>query len=294
MSLNSSILFVALLFFSFSSFSQTSWIEGTVIGKLPDGQKEKLYGANVYWSGTTSGVTTDTSGYFRLKKEASTDQLVVRFIGYVADTISADSGNLLQIALIQDNQLDAVEVEYRQKTTTIDFLTAKKVETIGERELLKAACCNLSESFETSPSVDVSFTDAVTGTREIQMLGLAGPYTQIMRENMPDVRGLSSIQGLTYTPGTWVEAIQLNKGTGSVVNGYESIAGQINVNLRNPANMDRLYLNSYVNQMGRLELNANLMNRWSCMQKTSMSSITHLEQGGLEQKPVGSTNPCFK
>lgn len=90
------------------------------------------------------------------------------------------------------------------------------------------------------------------------MLGLAGPYSQIMRENMPDVRGLSSIQGLTYTPGTWVEAIQLNKGTGSVVNGYESIAGQINVNLRNPANMDRLYLNSYVNQMGRLELNANL------------------------------------
>ena len=255
---NCSLLFVALLFVSFSSFSQIQWIEGSVTGILPDGQKEKLYGASVYWSGTTSGVITDTAGYFRLKKEVATNQLVVSFIGYVSDTISVDGESLLQIHLIQDNQLDAVEVEYRQKTTTIDFISAKKVETIGERELLKAACCNLSESFETSPSVDVSFTDAITGTREIQMLGLAGPYTQIMRENMPDVRGLSAIQGMTYTPGTWVEAIQLNKGTGSVVNGYESIAGQINVNLRNPANMDRLYLNSYVNQMGRLELNANL------------------------------------
>ncbi|MEQ8336068.1 MAG: carboxypeptidase-like regulatory domain-containing protein [Cyclobacteriaceae bacterium] len=131
---HSSILFVALLFISFSSFPQTSWIEGMVTGRLPDGQKEKLYGASVYWSGMTSGVTTDTSGYFRLKKEESIDQLVVRFIGYVADTISVDSENHLQIELIQDNQLDAVEVEYRQKTTTIDFLSAKKVETIGERE----------------------------------------------------------------------------------------------------------------------------------------------------------------
>ena len=257
MSLNSSILFVALILISFSSFSQIQWIEGSVTGKLPDGQKEKLYGASVYWSGTTSGVTTDTTGFFRLKRDAKTNQLVVRFIGYVSDTLTVNSDDFLQIELSQDNQLEAVEVEYRQKTTTIDFISAKKVETIGERELLKAACCNLSESFETTPSVDVSFTDAVTGTREIQMLGLAGPYTQIMRENMPDVRGLSAIQGMTYTPGTWVEAIQLNKGTGSVVNGYESIAGQINVNLRNPANMDRVYLNAYANQMGRLEANAN-------------------------------------
>ncbi|OQX97263.1 MAG: hypothetical protein B6I20_12985 [Bacteroidetes bacterium 4572_117] len=131
---------------------------------------------------------------------------------------------------------------------------------------LQAACCNLSESFETNPSVDVSFTDAVTGTRQIMMLGLAGPYTQITRESIPDVRGFSAIYGLSYIPGPWIEGIQLIKGTGSVANGYESIAGQINVELRKPESMDKLFFNAYANEGGRLEANLNLQqdinNRW--------------------------------
>ncbi|XOV95231.1 MAG: TonB-dependent receptor plug domain-containing protein [Bacteroidota bacterium] len=252
-----SLIFVALSILP-TYIKAQNWIEGVVKGAIEGGQTEDLYGASVYWSGTTLGVTTDTTGHFKIQSNSGTRELVVSFIGYLPDTILVDGNKFLDIKLIQNNQLEAVEIEYRQKTTTIDFLEAKKVETIGERELLKAACCNLSESFETSPSVDVSFTDAVTGTRQIEMLGLAGPYTQIMRENIPDVRGLSAVQGLTYTPGTWIDAIQLNKGTGSVVNGYESIAGQINVNLRNPSMMDKVYLNAYANQMGRFEMNSNI------------------------------------
>ena len=103
---------------------------------------------------------------------------------------------------------------------------------------MKAACCNLSESFETNPSVDVSFADAVTGTRQIQMLGLAGKYSLISRENMPNVRGLISNYGLTYTPGVWIQSIQVTKGIGSVANGYESITGQINVELHKPYDGD--------------------------------------------------------
>lgn len=154
--------------------------------------------------------------------------------------------------------LEAVEVVHRQKSITPALLDPMKIEKVSDKELLKAACCNLSESFETNPSVDVSFSDAVTGTRQIIMLGLAGRYTQISRENMPDVRGLSSAYGLTYIPGPWVEAIHLNKGTGSVVNGYESMAGQIDVQLREPGSMDKLYLNLFANQEGRAELNLNL------------------------------------
>ncbi len=257
-SLLNRIITILLLVLPMTLLSQSNWIEGRVVGRLTEGATEPLYGASVYWSGTTTGVTTDTLGIFRLSNNVNNNHLVISFIGYLSDTILIENQSFLNVQLSQNGELEEVAVEYRQKTTTIDFLSAKKVETIGARELLKAACCNLSESFETSPSVDVSFTDAITGTRQIQMLGLAGPYTQIMRENIPDVHGLSAIQGLTYTPGTWIETIQLNKGTGSVVNGYESIAGQINVNLRNPANMDRLYLNAYGNQMGRIEFNANL------------------------------------
>ncbi|MEN8251054.1 MAG: TonB-dependent receptor, partial [Bacteroidota bacterium] len=160
-------------------------------------------------------------------------------------------------------QLDEVGIVYRQPSTQVDYARAVKSEYISEKELLKAACCNLSESFETSPSVDVSFTDAVTGTRQVQMLGLAGPYTQITSENMPFARGLASIYGLTFVPGTWIEGIQLNKGTGTVVNGFESIAGQINVELRKPEEADRLYLNFYANEAMRLEANANLIHRFN-------------------------------
>jgi outer membrane receptor protein involved in Fe transport len=173
---------------------------------------------------------------------------------------------------------------------------AIKVDNIGEKELLKAACCNLSESFETSPSVDVSFTDAVTGTRQIEMLGLAGPYTQITRENMPDVRGLASLYGLTFTPGTWISSIQLNKGTGSVINGFESIAGQINVELQKPEDSDKLYLNVYANQAGRVEANANLAfkinDKWATgvlLHAKSNSIKQDRNEDGFLDMPIGQT-----
>ena len=141
-------------------------------------------------------------------------------------------------AMAQDTtktkDLDEVTVRQRNKSTQISTLGAIKTEKIGARELLKAACCNLSESFETTPSVYVAFTDAVSGYKQIQMLGLAGAYTSFTRENVPDARGLASITGLTFTPGTWIEGMQLSKGTGSVVNGYESVAGQINIEWKKP------------------------------------------------------------
>lgn len=235
-----------------------SAITGRVVEEVESGEFTPLVGANVYWLGTTRGVATDSKGEFSLEKIAGKKKLVFSYVGYVSDTVEVTSSSNVNIRLVPDQALEEVEIIHRQNSTTVDYAKVNKVENISDKELLKAACCNLSESFETSPSVDVSFTDAVTGTRQIQMLGLTGPYIQINRENMPDVRGLSALFGLTYIPGTWVEGIQLNKGAGTVINGYESIAGQINVNLRNPANMDKLYANVYANESGRVEANVNL------------------------------------
>ena len=158
---------------------------------------------------------------------------------------------------IQKQELDEFIIKQRQKTTTINMLDPIKSEKIGSKELLKAACCNLSESFETTPSVDVGFTDAVSGYKQIQMLGLASAYTSITRENVPDNRGLASYTGLTFTPGTFVESMQLSKGTGSVVNGYESVAGQINVEWRKPfeEKEEKWHFNLYQNTQGRTEGN---------------------------------------
>lgn len=198
---------------------------------------------------------SNNEGFFKIPRSKDSKRLVVSYAGFQSDTINVNSENQIEIYLSPAVELNEVEIVSRQKTSNIGYMEPIKIQKIGAGELQKAACCNLSESFETNPSVDVSFTDAVTGTQQIQMLGLAGPYTQITRENMPDIRGLSAIYGLTYTPGPWISSIHLMKGTGSVVNGYESIAGQIDVNLWSPHDMDRFYLNLFANEEGRFEAN---------------------------------------
>ena len=213
------------------------------------------------------GTITDADGHFTLQKQPGETYLIISYTGYQADTIDATTSDPLVIHLNSAVTLDEVTVTYRTKATEISTIDPIKMEQISEGELRKAACCNLSESFGTSPSVDVSFTDAVTGTRQIRLLGLASPYTVLSRENMPGIRGLNAIQGLTFIPGPWVSSMQLNKGAGSVLNGFESIAGQINIELKKSHAMDRLHLNVYGNEEGRKELNANfsqtLNDKWS-------------------------------
>ena len=238
--------------------------EKTEKGLLP------LYGAHVKLVGASQGAITDESGRFSIGLPDAKGLLVVSYAGYSPDTISVVAGSVVSVNLEQSVALNEVEIKSRVRTTNIGYMETLKIEKIGEGELHKAACCNLSESFETNPSVDVSFTDAVTGTKQIQMLGLAGPYTQISRENMPDIRGLSAILGLTYTPGAWVESIALIKGAGSVVNGFESIAGQIDVSLRNPNTMDRFFVNLYASQEARFEGNVNMKFAVSPKWKTAL------------------------
>jgi len=251
------IVFLGLLILGNSLLSQES-ISGMVIQESKEAKFTPVVFANVYWLGTQKGTSTDTSGYFEIPAIKSTNKLVFSYVGYKSDTVVVDQPDKLTIVLKQEQQLDGVEVIYRQKSTEISYMNAIKTENIGQDELYKAACCNLSESFETNPSVDVAYTDAVTGTKQIQMLGLDGKYTQITREAIPDVRGLSTVQGLTYIPGVWIEGIQLNKGAGSVASGFESVTGQINVELHKPESMDRWFVNGYANQGGRTELNVNV------------------------------------
>ena len=246
--------------------SNAQSLSGRVIEVSP-GDTVPIPGANIYWMGTQTGTTTGPGGEFTIERTDATNKLITSYIGYQTDTMEVGSANRVAVVLKSSVELDQVEVAHRKKTTEIGYMDTKKVEKVGEEELEKAACCNLSESFETIPSVDASYSDAVTGTRQIKMLGLASPYTVISRENVPVIRGLASIYGLTYVPGTWIEGMQLIKGTGSVVNGFESIAGQINYELRKPEDSDRLYVNAYANQGGRLEANAHsafdVSERWS-------------------------------
>ncbi len=248
-------------------------ITGYVFETDINNETSPLPGASVYWLGTSSGTSTGEDGLFTIRLEDEAQMLVVSFVGYGSDTLHLHEPAEVEIEFSSALRLDEVRVVHRVKPTSISFSSPYNILNISEKELTKAACCNLSESFETNPSVDASFTDAVTGTRKIEMLGLAGPYVQITRENMPDVRGLSALYGLTYIPGTWIQGIQLNMGAGSVVNGYESITGQINVELRKPENSDRLFVNAYGNSDGAME--ANLMTAYGMGDKWHGSLLLH-------------------
>ena len=167
----------------------------------------------------------------------------------------------------EETDLDEITINYDKKTSKVSFLGSQNITTLTSDELLKAACCNLAESFETTPSIDVNFSDAISGSKQIKMLGLSSPNILISIENIPTIRGALQSHGLEYIPGTWIQSIQIAKGPGSVINGYEAIAGQINAELRKPINDDKLFLNIYASEMERYEINTHyntkLSNNWN-------------------------------
>jgi copper chaperone CopZ len=256
-----------------SASSNQHNINGIVVAEDNKGNFFPLAGASILWAGTLKGTKTDIHGVFSIPHEEPGSKLVVSYSGYHPDTIAINNMNDLQIVLAANGQLNEVKVTSRRRSVYVDMYNPFRIASITPKELLKAACCNLSESFETNPSVDVSYSDAVTGSKQIQLLGLSGNYTQLTVENLPGPRGLATPLGLNSIAGPWIEGIQLSKGTGSVVNGYESIAGQINVELKKPETSERLYANAYVNSMGKTDLNLNLAQKLS--DKWSMGLLLH-------------------
>jgi outer membrane receptor for ferrienterochelin and colicins len=252
-----SILILSLILLIPGILSAQSTISGQVF-EYQQNKKEPIFGANVYWAETSIGVSTNEQGKFNLPWQNGPSKLVVSFVGYTPDTmLIKEPGKNLQIHLLQDKQLNEVTVAARQAGTHISRLNPITSMEITSAELCKAACCSLAESFETNASVDVSYTDAATGAKQIQLLGLAGTYVQMLTENMPTSRGLGATYGLDFVPGPWMESIQVSKGAASVSNGYESLTGQINVQYKKPATSETLFLNGFTSSSGRLESNAN-------------------------------------
>jgi outer membrane receptor for ferrienterochelin and colicin len=238
-------------------FSQET-LEGIVTEKTDGNKLFPLAGANVFWLDTSVGAVTDIEGKFSIAYQPSYTKLVISFVGFKTDTLTVTKPKFIKHLMEATSELDVITLTARKQATSRSYMSAQNIMTISSDELLKAACCNLSESFETNPSIDVNFSDAVTGTRQIKMLGLTSKYILITSENIPSIRGASQAFGLSFIPGTWVESIQITKGAGSVVNGFESIAGQINAELQKPSKDNRIFVNAYASANGRLELNTHL------------------------------------
>ena len=247
----------ALLLFS-KSFSQ-DLLNGKVSFINNENKLIPLEGVSIYWQESSVGVISDVNGNYSIPFIKSTNLLVFKMLGFKEDLVTINKIiNYDHILTNESNDLDEVIVSKRKNTIQKSYFKTQNIVNVSSDELLKAACCNISESFETNPSIDVSYSNAITGVKQVRMLGLESPYLLITEENIPMVRGASQVFGLSFIPGTWVESMQITKGMGSVVNGFESISGQINVELKKPINDSPIFLNLFSSDMGRNEMNFDL------------------------------------
>ena len=227
-----------------------------ITGRVVDATGNPLPGASVYWAETNVGEAADINGNFRIHRVKGYDKLVGSFLGYTNDTISVDKATTeVVFNLIEGVAVESVVVEGTMRGNYISQEGILKNENISFAGLCKMACCNLAESFENSASVTVGYSDAISGARQIKMLGLAGTYTQILDENRAIMRGLSAPYGLGYTPGMWLNSIQVSKGISSVTAGHEAVTGQINLEHRKPTDEERFFLNLYLDNELKPEVN---------------------------------------
>ncbi len=233
--------------------------QNKISGHVTDINGTPLAGANVYWANTYDGVSTQTDGSFSISTKDGNTLLVASFMGYISDTLTVSNTlniNNITFKLNDENEeINEVVVSSRKRGTTRLQGVTNSIE-INQAELFKAACCNLGESFSTNPSVDVNYTDAATGAKQIKLLGLSGIYVQMLAENIPDFRLAATPYALGYVPGAWLKGIQVSKGASSVKNGYESITGQIDIEYLKPDEQQGAGLNIYGNTDGRIDLNA--------------------------------------
>lgn len=250
------------------SVAMSQVITGSVTNIFGDA----LPGATITWSGTTIGSTTDESGLFSIEnKTEGRRTLVFSFVGFKTDSVTVGTITHWKVQLIEDNTLSTVDITAKsQATRFVDGVI--KTEVVGTRELERAACCSLAGCFSTNASVDAQTTNVVTDAKELRILGLSGVYNQVLIDGMPLVQGASYTFGASSIPGTMIEEIFVSKGANSVVQGFESIAGQINIIPKSPEKADRIFLNAFANSFGESQYNANYMHR---KEKSSNFTAVH-------------------
>jgi len=251
--LRSGALVLLFLLSPFLLFSQNpDHLNGTVL----DTDDYPMAGATVQWL-SGEGTTVDTDGAFRLMPVSGRDRFTISYLGFANQDFFVDTLSFpLSVVLLEaGSTLGEVEVTARDGGRAASLLNARNIETVSSKELRKAPCCSLAESFENSPVVDLTYGDPLTGRREIQMLGLRGNYTQLTLEKRPMLDGLASPYALDLIPGPWVSSIQIGKGSGSLESGAAGLTGEINTELVKPTDGPKLFVNAFAGSQGRGELN---------------------------------------
>lgn len=251
--------------------------------------------ASVGWLGTSSGTASDADGHFSLPMPPGASRLVVSSTGYRSDTITVADASPLTVNLRpQATTLRTVSVRGHQRSRVTDLDRLESSEIITAEGLRGLACCNLGESFENSVTVDVGYADAVSGSKQIQLLGLNGTYSQMLLENTPFLSGLSTSIGLGLVPGQWLDGISISKGVATVKNGYEAITGTINLDYDKPHKGNAFDLNIFANGDMRTELTAKARHQFNDYLSAALllygtnnwASVDHLGHDGFRDFPL--------
>ncbi len=262
-------VFMVGLLFPYALISQS------ILGKVTNENNEALVGASVYWVNTTIGITSGVKGEFELStKEVSPKQLVASYVGHTSDTIEVNEQTFIVFKLKESQTLNETVIKAQRDGVIISNLNPIKTEQITQTELGKAACCDLAGCFETQTTVQPQTTNVVTNSKELRILGLSGVYNQILIDGFPMIQGLTYTYGISSIPGTLVNNIYVSKGANSVLQGFESISGQINIETKEPDQTDKLFLNAYINSFSEKHINANYAvkkGKWSNL--TSVHSV---------------------
>jgi outer membrane receptor for ferrienterochelin and colicins len=242
----------ALFFFIFSCISGYGQ---QVSGLVTNQMQHPLAGATVYSVGTGKSVVTSETGRFALELSGKVpEKIIVSHTGYISDTLTLTDTLFLNVVL-KDTAASTNVVVRGYKRQAYIASSAIKTEVITSLELKKAACCDLAGCFETQGTVQPQTTNIITNSKELRILGLSGIYNQVLIDGFPQIQGLSYTYGISSTPGSLVENIFVSKGANSVLQGFESISGQINVLTKEPDKTDKLLLNAYINSFSEKHLN---------------------------------------
>ena len=269
---------IAILLYLAAVTAAAQNFQGSVFYKNAEGSTEPLPFAQIYHLERGSLIESDANGKFSMNITARTT-LVATYVGYTRDTVVVDPGTAAaNFYLSGENGIDASKVTAMQ--STLPKMKSVRTEVITAAGLCKMACCALAESFENSASITVGYADAVTGARQIKLLGLSGNYTQMLDENRPVMRGIAAPFGMSFVPGQWLESIQIAKGPSSVINGLEAITGQINMEHRKPTDETPLFVNVYGSSDRMYE--ANIASAIQFNERWSMINMAHV--GGTASK----------
>ncbi|MFT6018372.1 MAG: outer membrane receptor for ferrienterochelin and colicins [Flavobacteriales bacterium] len=275
----------------YSVFAITAYAQ-PIQGILTNDDKEPLFGATLYWEGTTNGTVADINGWYQLmrpKKSEGNLNLHIDYVGYETTIFEIlPNEDTVHLSINGVSNLMQVEVAAKIRDNYISTIQTMNIETIGGGELKKAACCSLADCFETNASVDVTYADAISGAKEIEVLGLRGIYTAMLVEKRPALNGLGTSLGLDFIPGTWINSISIAKGTGSVQSGFNAITGQINSEIKKPFDDYPVFVNLYASTMQRFEANVHLNKEIS--KKWSTGLLLH---GGIMQNEIDNNDDNY-